>query len=124
MYLLRANDDTFCEQPLFCVIEMVYKRSTCNETVTELLLVLVGPCGGAGVKLIIPLLVSLGPSIMVKLDRDPCVEVGISMTCEGATIYISTIISLVSYNIIVLRNYYTAVIQKTIKWLLLSMPSF
>ena len=95
MNFLRANDDTFCKQPLFCVIEMVYKISTCNETVTELLLVLVGLCGGAGMKLTIALLASLGPSIMVKLDRDSCAEGGISMTFKGATILKSVTISLV-----------------------------
>ena len=56
----------------------MYRRSTCNETDTELLVELVGPYGGAGMtatlEWIIPVLASLGSQVMVKLDTSSCVE--------------------------------------------------
>ena len=61
------------------MIVILYRRSTCNETDAELLVVLVGPYGGAGVtatlEWIIPVLASLCSQVMVKLDTSSCIEV-------------------------------------------------
>ena len=74
------------------MIAIMYRSSKCNETDTELL-ILVGPYGGVGVTATlewIPDLLSLGSQVTVKLDRDTCVElVGSRISCEGNTTFIS-----------------------------------
>ena len=61
------------------MIVILYRRSTCNETDTELLVVLVGPNGGAGVtatlEWTILVLKSLCSQVKIKLDISSCVEV-------------------------------------------------
>ena len=71
---------------------ILYRRSTCNKTDKELLLVLAGPYDGARVtatlKWIISVLASLGSKVMVKFDTSSCgfcAEISSSMTFLGGS---------------------------------------